>query len=162
MEPFSPNDPVFKLLGKAKTVEPRPNFTQNVLRAIRQEPPPATFWSRVKTWGIRWAGGTPGAAWAGVAVATVLTALLIWPSSGPEPEPAAGPSQPALLAEAPRPAVAAPAAAVVPGLGEVQEETAFVESTVASEFESMDQLSVLLAQQDTSALTDSEIALLLY
>lgn len=159
MEPFSPNDPVFKLLGKAKTVEPRPNFTQNVLRAIRQEPPPETFWARVTTWRLRFLGSTPLAASAGIAAIAVLTALLVWPSFGPEPAP--GP-QPTVLADAPRPVVAAPAAAAVPGLSDVQEETAFVESTVASEFESMDQLSVLLAQQDTSALTDSEIALLLY
>jgi hypothetical protein len=37
-----------------------------------------------------------------------------------------------------------------------------VEAVAVSELESLDHLSVMLAQQDTSALTDSDIASFLY
>ena len=45
MEPFTPDDPLWKLMGNARPVVPRPNFTQNVLRAARLEPQ-VTGWRR--------------------------------------------------------------------------------------------------------------------
>jgi hypothetical protein len=38
MEPFSPQDPLTKLLAQARKIEARSNFTQNVVRAARQTP----------------------------------------------------------------------------------------------------------------------------
>ncbi|HSJ02856.1 MAG TPA: hypothetical protein VK956_10405, partial [Verrucomicrobium sp.] len=152
MEPLSPNDPVFKLLGKAKPVDPRPNFTQNVLRAIRQEPQRESVWERLRYWLAT--GGTPRAAWAGSGVAALL-AVAVWSQSISQQssmEPAGGLPTVTITKVESMPSVAAPTA--VEEAFPASEASASTEpATVASEFESMDQLSLLLAQQDTSALT---------
>ena len=124
MEPFSKDDPLHKLLGKSRVAEPRPNFTQNVLRAVRQEPQI-------------------------LAVATVLTlSLLLWKKPG---SPNGSPSAVVMIyTSTSSPSAVETAAAEMP-----------VEAVVASELETLDHLSVMLAQQNTSAMTDSEIASLL-
>lgn len=153
MEPFPPNDPVFKVLGKARPVEPRPNFTQNVLRAIRQEPQRETLWEQLREKWVTWV--SPRALWAGSG--TAFAALMaVWvgvqvlhdhpANDGSSPLASHRTSTPGLIATSPEESFSA-----------VEEPV-----SVATQLESMDQLSLLLAQQDTTALTDNEIALLLY
>lgn len=38
MDPLTPDDPLWKLLGQSRPVELRPDFVRNVLRAARQTP----------------------------------------------------------------------------------------------------------------------------
>lgn len=158
MEPLSPNDPVFKLLGKTKSVEPRPNFTQNVLRAVRQTPQRETWWERCQSWLANGLGAR--STWAGSGLA-VTAALAIWLGvRAPEVE-TPHTSQAAVATHSTKSTT--PDWAVTAPTVEEENFTAVEESTsVASQLASMDQMSLLLAQQDTSALTDNEIALLLY
>jgi hypothetical protein len=154
MEPFSKDDPLHKLLGKGRAVEPRPNFTQNVLRAVRQEPQKLGFWERCRAW-LDEEGGFKKLNHGILAAAAVLTlSLVVWKQAGtstgnPTDMMATSPSggsSPAQATEA-----ASATAAEMP-----------VETVVASALESLDHLSVMLAQQNTSAMTDSEIASFLY
>lgn len=159
MEPLSPNDPVFKVLGNAKPVEPRPNFTQNVLRAVRQVPQRETLWERCQSWFS--AGFGARGTWAGAGLA-VAAALAIWVGIRPaDPEFNPGRHAPVAVSTS-----TSPASVDVAAMTSSLEEEAFTAveepGSVATQFDNMDQLSLLLAQQDTSALTDSEIALLLY
>jgi hypothetical protein len=152
MEPFSKDDPLHKLLGKSRVAEPRPNFTQNVLRAVRQEPQRVGFWERCRAW-LGEESGFRKLNHGILAVATVLTlSLLLWKQPGP---PTGNPSDVARTSTSAgtssSPAAVETAAADMP-----------VEAVVASELETLDHLSVMLAQQNTSAMTDSEIASLLY
>jgi len=150
MEPFSPNDPLHQLLGKSRPVKVRTDFTQNVLRAIRQEPQREGLWLRLQDW-LAAAPFRPGHALAAAAI-LLFAGVGIFVS-----QPESGNGQADVVQTAPVSIPLAPdAAAPSP-----QDETS-LESVVASDLDSMDQLSVLLAQQDTSALTDSEIAVLLY
>ncbi|WP_009965074.1 hypothetical protein [Verrucomicrobium spinosum] len=160
MEPLSPNDPVFKLLGKTKQVEPRPNFTQNVLRAVRQTPQRETWWERCQSWLAHGFGAR--STWAGSGLA-VTTALAIWLGVR-APEVETPPTSAAAVATAtPFTKETTSTGALAAASLEEETFTAVEESTsVASQLASMDQMSLLLAQQDTSALTDNEIALLLY
>ncbi len=57
MEPLSPNDPLWKLLGKARPVEPRSNFLPNVLREVRNTPQQTSWWSRVSEDFSAWLAG---------------------------------------------------------------------------------------------------------
>ncbi|WP_038158966.1 hypothetical protein [Verrucomicrobium sp. BvORR106] len=158
MEPLSPNDPVFKLLGKTKSVEPRPNFTQNVLRAVRQTPQRETWWERCQSWLANGFGAR--STWAGSGLA-VTAALAIWLGVR-APEVETPHNSPAAVATHSTKASSPDWATSSPTLEE-ENFTAVEEPTsVASQLASMDQMSLLLAQQDTSALTDNEIALLLY
>lgn len=162
MEPLSPNDPVFKLLGKTKSVEPRPNFTQNVLRAVRQTPQRETWWERCQSWLANGLGAR--STWAGSGLA-VTAALAIWLGvRAPEVEtPHTSPAAVATHTHSTATKGTTPELASAAPTVEEETFTAVEESTsVASQLASMDQMSLLLAQQDTSALTDNEIALLLY
>src|SRR5882672_8489776 len=76
MDPFSPEDPVAKLLGKAKAVQPRPNFTQNVLRAVRQLPQQESGWERMKETLSGWLSPRPALAGACALMATAM--LSVW------------------------------------------------------------------------------------
>lgn len=150
MDPLSENDPVYKLLGKARSVEPRPNFTQNVLRAIRQQPQSRTAWERFKD---KLAGLTfprpayTAGAFASIAIAAFLTITLL-----PKTE-----QNNVYTNVTPSISTSEVATTSIPEV-----ETSTLENGVTSELDNIDQLSVLLAQQDTSSLTDNEIALLLY
>ena len=150
MDPLSENDPIYKLLGKAKSVEPRPNFTQNVLRAIRQQPQPRTAWERFKD---RLADFTlPRPAYAAGAFASAgiaaLLALTLLPKT--ETDNSYANVTPSV------------STTEITNVSTQETETSSIENGVTSELDNIDQLSVLLAQQDTSSLTDNEIALLLY
>lgn len=147
MEPFSHDDPLYKLLGKARPVEPRPNFTRNVLRAIRQEPPASSAWLEFKAWFAR------HPLYIGATAALLITglALFTWQTG----------SQTDLLPAFARTETASGSnTAATPFSGE--EGNVITDTTVASELGNMDQLSTLLAQEDTRSFSDGEIALLLY
>ena len=146
MEPFSPPDPLHALLGKSKPVEPRANFSQNVLRAVRQLPQQETLRERLS----RWISGLTEPSTA-LATAVAVGFVLMVISDGRMPSEARSgffarhTSQDASLDAAGNPWEMIP-----------------TESEVASEVDGMNQLSALLAQQDTRALSDSDIAQLLY
>ncbi len=157
MEPLSPNDPLFNLLGKARPVEPRSNFTQNVVRAIRQEPQSLGWRERVSDW----FGGLamPRFALAGVAVIVagmVAVAALNRPATEAPPVVALQSAAPVV-----QPAVAQPAIYQVSATM-ILAATAEAAPAPAPAVDDMDPMGLLLVRQDTSALTDSELALLVY
>lgn len=140
MEPLEPHGPLWKLLGKAKPVEPRPNFTQNVLRAARQTPQSRGWWARV----TEWFQDNPSAlsrSATGVMAAVALTVVL---------------AAQFRTSDTPATMVAQP---VLPTASIVAEAPLLA---VESQLESVDEVSMLLALEDTSTLTDSEINFLLY
>lgn len=154
MEPFSKDDPLHKLLGKSRAAEPRPNFTQNVLRAVRQEPQKVGFWERCRAW-LEEEGGFKTLCQGTVAAAAVLTlSLVVWKQT------ATPTGSPADMVATSTPADSRPTPEAV--AVEAAPATQMPVELVASELESLEHLSVMLAQQDTSAMTDSEIASLLY
>lgn len=152
MEPLSPNDPLLALLRKAKPVEPRPDFTQNVMRAMRQTPQKVGFWERVQNWFPH--AFSPRMAFAFAVVAVIGMVLSEWLQ----------PAQEALVMVQNQPEVSHLPAVVDEMLFSVTEQAATLENSVAQgqDYSDMDPMGLLLVQEDTSALTDSEIALLVY
>jgi len=144
MEPLTPNDPLWKVLGQSRPVGPRPNFVQNVVRAARQTPQEKGLLAQVKGW---WQGheNLPGGlTWAAVAAVVIaITASVYGPQSSPQVT--ANPSLPALLSE--------------PVLTEADFP---LKPEFETEWKNLEQMGNLLAVQDTSELTDTEIHLLLY
>ncbi len=146
MDDFTPNDPLWKLLGKAKPVEPRGNFAQNVLRVARQTPQEHGLWARVCGW---WSAAE-GAVWRQPALlgATAAVALALALGFGawawvPQSAPAV---------------VAASATSIEFNAKEME----FIAEEMTAPLASLDHMDELLASQDTSALSDSDIAFLLY
>lgn len=144
MDPFSKDDPLHRLLGRCRRIEPRPNFTQNVMRSIRSAPQQQGFWTALGTWFQFRPFTRRTAAVCAVAFAAAWIIVLNTPEPASRPMTASGPSSP----------ITAP----VPAATSAETEDALV----ASELDTMNQLSDLLAQQDISQLTDGEIAMLLY
>jgi anti-sigma-K factor RskA len=157
MEPLSPNDPIYQLLGKSKPVEPRPNFTQNVLRAVRQAPQTVSAWERVQEWLGGWSmprlavAGAMAAVAIGLAVMAMQKPATQTPVVAQKSNSTSPPAvQPTLLHEV--------SAAMI--LAATAPEVTVTESSPASE--NLDPMGVLLVEQDTSALTNSDLALLAY
>jgi len=147
MEPFSPQDPLSKLLSNARPVEPRPNFTANVLRAIRQEPQRESFWVRLSQ---RWLTPQPALALGAVAVAASLVTLLaMHPWSAHSLRGNTG-------------QLSGMGGAM--GANRVSKFSPPVpsENEVAAEWDGMNELGELLVQRDPSTMSDSDIAALLY
>ncbi len=142
MEPLEPNDSLWKLLGKAKPVEPRPNFTQNVLRAARHTPQTRGWWAGISEWLQARPSFLPRLS----ITAAALAALAAFAAS--ELRTTNGPALIAIRTAAPQ--SSAIASAEPPLLA------------VEAQLESVDQVSMLLALEDTSSLSDSEISFLLY
>ena len=176
MEPFSKDDPLYDLLGKARPVEPRPNFTQNVMRDIRNTPQEKLGWWASLLAKFKFEGrSAPAFATAAVAAALLLGfALFEFGPGSSTADPASNPGTTIVSNDHPASAEqvtttmtmaeAEPqseSGASIAAFEEAGEETP-AEAAVASELDSMDQLSDLLASQDTSSLTDGEIAMLLY
>jgi anti-sigma-K factor RskA len=161
MDPLSPNDPLHTLLGKARPVEPRSNFTQNVLRAVRQVPQTEGVWERIMGWLGGW--GAPRMAFASVAAVAVVTALVVFSLQNSTPETLvveAQPSTSTVLHQQPL---------LQPALHEVSKSmilaaTSEITSAPAAVVEQadLDAMGVLYVQGDTSALSDTELALLVY
>lgn len=141
MDPLTPNDPLWKLLGEARQVEVRGNFTANVLRAARNTPQDkrwlASLWAALR--------GADSLAWLrpAVALALVVLGVLIW------------------LPESRNHALTqAAVTTALPALSD--EDMALIANDVDLALESMNHLDSLVAMEDTSALTDTELAFLLY
>lgn len=151
MEPLTPNDPLWKVLGKARPVEPRPNFTQNVVRMARQTPQERGWLAGLKAWWQDHPAAGVGLSWTAVAALIALTAVVVH-----QPESAMSPSTVAHLST---PVPAASTSAVDP----TAVETDFpLVPGFETEWENLEQMGDLLAVHDTSLLTDSEINILLY
>lgn len=136
MEPFSPQDPVAKLLAQARRIEARSNFTQNVVRAARQTPQDRGWLAALRAWWEDLACAPAAGRWvlaAGATAAIVLTFVVLHTQ----------PSTPTQLVE-----MSAPELPLLPA-SETPWETAY-------------QTEALLALDDTSQFTDSEIGFLLY
>ena len=142
MEPLSPQDPIAKLLAQARAVEVRANFAQNVVRAARQTPQVRGWFSALRTWWEDVSFAAPAAKWAfaTVTVAAMALALVIF-----QTQPAAQTQ----LAKQEVPEMAAPDLPLLPAAAETPWEATF-------------DTQALLAVDDTSQLTDSEIGFLLY
>lgn len=148
MEPFHPNDPVWKLLGNARKIEPQPNFVQNVVREARQTHQSRRWWQAVGDWFDGHPAALPRLALASVAVLLVI-GVMNWPHDGGSPGSVATEDSAPPASEA----VSQPA----PPLGESP-----LVADVETQWENMDHIDALLALEDTSALSDSEIMFLLY
>ncbi len=144
MDPLTPNDPLWKLMSRARQVEVRPNFTQNVMRAARQTPQGVGWWLRVREWSVEWRRPLlVGAVAAVAALVAVLHPSQLWPG------------------------VRAPASSVAmkgaPGSPISDAEMADIaEDDFSLPLDSLDHMDALVAMEDTSSLTDAEIQFLLY
>ncbi|MDB6072521.1 MAG: hypothetical protein JWO89_161 [Verrucomicrobiaceae bacterium] len=138
MEPFTPEDPLWKLMGKARPVLPRANFTQNVLRAARQEAQARGWQARVSEWLAAWRRPLT----AGIAATAVLMAvgLVQLQPSGDDG------------------ALVSSAAPMVPDA----EMAALADEDMSAPLDSLDHMDALVAMEDTSKLTDTELQFLLY
>jgi len=147
MEPLTPNDPLWKVLGQARRVEVRPNFTQNVVRLARQTPQDHGWLARCKGWFQEHDSARTGLTWAAAAAVIAITAAAFLG----QPESSGAP---AVVITAPVPA---------PTTEAVLTETDFpLVPEFETEWKNLEQVGDLLAVHDTSLLTDSEINLLLY
>jgi hypothetical protein len=141
MEPLTPNDPLWNVLGKARPVKPRANFVPNVVRAARQTPQEHGWLALIKSWWQERESAAGGLTWAAVAAVVMLTASIFLVTHDDAPQTAAVPTlEETLLTEADFPLV----------------------SEFETEWKKLETMGDLLAVQDTSQLTDREIHLLLY
>jgi len=136
MEPFSPQDPISKLLAQARRIEARSNFTQNVVRVARQTPQDRGWLTALRTWWEDVSLAAPAAKWAFATVSIVAFALALVVF---QTQPAA---EPQLVQQS------------VPELPLLPAAETPWEATYDTQ--------ALLAVDDTSQLTDSEISFLLY
>jgi len=145
MDPLIPNDPLWKLLGEARKVEVRGNFTANVLRAARNTPQ-ERGWLHGLLATVR---GESSHTWLlRPALACALVMLIAGVAWLPQ------------QAVPPQAAVAVKAVEATPALSD--EDMALIANDVDIALEGMNHLDTLVAMEDTSALTDTEIAFLLY
>ena len=159
MQPLDPNDPIWKVLGRARPVDVRGNFIQNVVREARKTPQQsglAAWWTGFRqeaAWLIAGRSAARFALAATVAGLTVLAVMNLGAHKGPESGSSGDRSFVATSMDAQN-TVRTPAkdsSASVP-----------VQPEVETEWENMAQMSALLAVEDTSVLSDSEIASILY
>jgi len=140
MEPLTPNDPLWNLLGKTKPVEPRPNFVQNVVRAARQPPQEHGWLASLKAWWQESELGHAPLAWAAAAVIALAgISLTLAPQADVQMAAQPAATQDAVLSEAD-----------------------FLVPEFETEWKNLETMGDLLAVQDTSQLTDREIHMLLY
>lgn len=145
MEPLSPQDPIKHLLAQAREVEVRPNFTQHVLRAARQTPQDRGWLAGLRAW---WEENTTlgGLSLAGGALAALAIGFLAWgPASTSTPQPVVAAETTPAVQVADTPANDLPLHPESEAAWEAPFDTA-----------------ALLAVEDTSQLSDSEIGFLLY
>lgn len=158
MDPLSNNDPLHALLVKARPVEPRTDFTQNVMRAIRQVPQSQGAWARVQEW--FGSLSMPRLALAGAAALAVALAFIALQQ--PVGQTSVVAHETALVPVAAAASQTHLPAVVDEMLLSATETPAVTSAAVPPDFGDMDPMGILLVQEDTSALTNSEIALLLY
>lgn len=145
MEPLTPNDPLWKVLGQTKKVEVRPNFTQNMVRLARQTPQDRGWLAQIKGWWQEQPVARIGLGLATAAAIALTTATLIF-----QPE-ATAPVQVAASPPLPTTELTMTTEVDFPLIPEF-----------STEWQNLEQVGDLLAVHDTSLLTDSEINLLLY
>lgn len=161
MEPLTPNDPLWKVLGQTKRVEVRPNFTQNVVRMARQTPQDRGWLARLKSWWQEKQEVGTAATWTWAAAAAVIaltaSAVLFTPAASED-------SSVSLAAVTiPAPVPTATAEKTEPASTVAGAEVDFpLMPGFETEWQNLEQMGDLLAVHDTSLLTDSEINLLLY
>jgi hypothetical protein len=141
MNPLEPQDPLWKLLGKSREVDVRPNFAQNVMREARNTAQERGWLAGLKAWWADSAGVAPVGRLVAAMAVVVLVAGVVWMNAGRE----------ASVEVVAVPVMTAPVAVEAPLVPEVE-----------TQLESLDYLDELLALEDTSALSDREIAYLLY
>lgn len=139
MEPFSPQDPLTKLLAQARNIEVRSNFTQNVVRAARQTPQDRGWLAALRAWWEETGWFAPQAKWSFASAVTLMAVVALALLQTP-PDTTPQVVEKAVAPEAELPLL--PAA-------ETPWETAY-------------QTEALLAVEDTTQFTDSEIGFLLY
>lgn len=141
MEPFTPDDPLWKLMGKSRPVAPRPHFTQNVLRAVRQEPQALSWWARVGEW-LAFRRSVLIGGIAAAAVVAAMGVMLLQQNEGRQ----------------------APGTMVADAAGQVSdaEMASIAAEDVSVPLASLDHMDALVAMEDTSKLTDSDLQFLLY
>lgn len=144
-DPLQPNDPLWNLLGKAKQPEIRGNFVPDVLREARQTPQSRGWWTGVVEWFQDSPAALPRLAVAAAAVAA-LVGLTVMQISSPQPQQAEVAAAINITETSQSPAVAEP-----PLVADVE-----------SQWENTEHIDALLAMEDVSTFTDSEIAFLLY
>ena len=142
MEPLSPQDPIAKLLAQARAVEVRANFAQNVVRAARQTPQERGWRAALRIWWEDVSSAAPAAKWAfaTVTVAALALALVIFQTQ---------PTAETQLANQETPVTTVPDLPLLHAAAETPWEATF-------------NTQALLAEDDTTQLTDSEIGFLLY
>lgn len=141
MEPFSPQDPIRKLLAQAREAKVRPNFTQSVLRKARQTPQDLGWLASLRAW---WEE-TPLFSGLSIAGCALAALALAWVTL-----------QPAVTA----PSVADQSVHTPLSAAALDEMPILPESEVA--WESPLHTEALFAVEDSSQFTDSEISFLLY
>ena len=142
MNPLEPNDPLWNLLGKAREIKVRGNFTQDVVRAARNEPQERGFIARCRAWLSESVLSTP---WLRPITAAALlagAAAAFWPT---------GPAENTL-------ALTAPAAPVATDL----QMGKLAEALPTLPLDTIAEMDALLAMDDSSAMSDNELAFLLY
>lgn len=162
MEPLNDQDPISKLLAQARPVEPRGNFTQNVLREARQTPQDRGWLSGVLALFSGSASTPPVFRLAAAAAAAAVVALIAfaWVQQGTD-------ETPTVAVTAPAPEVATPAVVASVPVATSSEETLFADEIpllpeVETQWQNLDHQDALLAVEDTSMLSDSEVAFFLY
>lgn len=146
MEPFDPQDPLTKLLAQARRIEARSNFTQNVVRAARQTPQDRGWLAALRTWWEE--SSAPVGRWAfagGVTAALALTVAVL------QMQPAS--TTPQLVEQVP---------VAVPSAVEMSAPELPLLPADETPWETAYQTEALLAVEDTTQFTDSEIGFLLY
>ncbi len=161
MEPLDPNDPLSKLLDQARSIEPRGNFTQNVLREARQTPQDRGWLASVRSWLTDTPAAVPAFRLAAMTAILTIVAVAWWKQ---ESAVSSAPSVAEVIPEPPAP-VQSMAAKSSP-VEIVDSESLLEESPLVPEVETqwqnLDHLDALLAVEDTSMLSDSQIAFILY
>lgn len=143
MEPLTPNDPLWNLLGKARRAEPRPDFVQNVVRAARQTPQDRGWLAGIRAWWQQRDSAAAGLAWAAAALIALLGISLV---GTPSAETTAA-SQAAVHSTVQEPAL---------------NTDDFLVPEFETEWKNLETMGDLLVVHDTSQFTDREIQLLLY
>ncbi len=143
MEPLSPNDPLWNVLGQAKPVKPRPNFVQNVVREARLTPQEHGWLASLKIWWQERESVSGSLAWAAAVVLLVAGVTALWQTASE------GPS------------VIQQERVSLTHDHVLSEEELFL-SSFERELKKLQAESELVAVQDTSELTATEIRMLLY
>jgi anti-sigma-K factor RskA len=141
MDPLPPHDPLWKLLGHARPVQPRGNFVANVLREVRNTPQERGLWARIAAaWDSL--AVVPVMVKAGALACAVALTVALWPAASDT------------MAEQPVAAVVESALS--------DEDLALLADTEVLPIQRLDDFDALVSVTDTSTLTDRELALLFY